>query len=50
MQNLLDQYESRGNPASGPMFATIKETPLSLNNVLNRKALPVPQCLRLRED
>jgi integrase len=40
-QPLLDQFrESRGNPASGPMFGTIKGTPLSLNNVLNRQILP----------
>lgn len=42
MQRLLDQYRvSRGNPASGSMFATIKGTPLNLNNVLNRQILPV---------
>jgi integrase len=44
MQRLLDQYrESRGKPASGPIFATMKKTPtpLSLNNVLNRQILPV---------
>jgi len=42
MQRLLDQYRaSRGNPASGPIFGTMKGTPLSLNNVLNREILPV---------
>ncbi len=42
MQRLLDQYrESRGNPATGPIFGTMKKTPLSLNNVLNRQILPV---------
>jgi integrase len=44
MQKLLDQYRaSRGNPASGPIFATLKKvpTPLSLNNVLNRQISPV---------
>jgi integrase len=43
MQGLLDQYRvSRGNPASGSMFATMKgTTPLNLNNVLNRQILPV---------
>lgn len=43
MQHLLDQYRvSRGNPASGPIFATMKgTTPLNLNNVLNRQILPV---------
>jgi Carboxypeptidase regulatory-like domain len=43
MQKLLDQYRGRrGNPASGPIFATMKgNTPLSLNNVLNRQILPV---------
>ena len=44
MQKLLDQYRAtRGNPASGPIFATMKKdpTPLSLNNVLNRQILPV---------
>jgi integrase len=39
---MLDQFRFRlGNPASGPIFATIKGTPLSLNNVLNRQILPV---------
>lgn len=44
MQRLLDQYRaSLGNPATGPMFATMKTTPtpLNLNNVLNRQILPV---------
>jgi len=42
MRRLLDQFrESRGNPASGPIFGTMKGTPLSLNNVLNRQILPV---------
>lgn len=44
LQRMLDQYrESRGNPATGPIFATMKKkpTPLSLNNVLNRQILPV---------
>jgi len=43
MQRLLDQFrKSRGNPAIGPIFATLKgKTPLSLNNVLNRQILPV---------
>jgi len=41
MQRLLDQYRaSRGNPSSGPIFGTMKGTPLSLNNVLNRQILP----------
>lgn len=43
MQKMLDAFRvSRGNPASGPMFATMKgTTPLNLNNVLNRQILPV---------
>jgi integrase len=43
MQRLLDQYRvSRGNPAIGPIFATMNgKTALSLNNVLNRQILPV---------
>ena len=42
MQRLLDQFrQSRGNPASGPIFATMKGTPLSLNNVLNRQILSI---------
>jgi integrase len=41
LQRLLDQFRlSLGNPASGPMFGTMKGTPLSLNNVLNRQILP----------
>lgn len=41
MRKLLDQYR-RGNPVSGPIFATMKEkpTPLCLNNVF-RQILPV---------
>jgi integrase len=42
MQRLLDQFRlGRGNPATGSIFATMKGTPLSLNNVLNREILPV---------
>ncbi len=44
MQRLLDEYRvGRGDPSSGPIFATMKRnpTPLSLNNVLNRQILPV---------
>jgi integrase len=42
MQRLLDEFRLRaGSPASGPIFATMKKTPLSLNNVLNRQILPV---------
>jgi len=42
MQRLLDQYRPNcGNPASGPIFGTMKGTPLSLNDVLNRETLPV---------
>ncbi len=44
LKRLLDHYrQSRGNPAIGPIFATMKKkpTPLSLNNVLNRQILPV---------
>jgi hypothetical protein len=38
MQRLLDQFRAiRGNPAIGTIFATMKKTPLSLNNVLNRQ-------------
>ena len=41
LQRLLDQFRlSLGNPAKGPMFGTMKATPLSLNNVLNRQILP----------
>ena len=41
MRRLLDQYrKSHGNPAIGPIFGTMKKTPLSLNNVLNRQILP----------
>jgi integrase len=39
-QKLLDQFRiSAGSPATGPIFATMKRTPLSLNNVLNRQIL-----------
>jgi len=42
LQRLLDQFRlSLGNPATGPIFGTMKRTPLSLNNVLNRQILPV---------
>lgn len=42
LQNLLDQFRiSMGSPATGSIFATMKGTPLSLNNVLNRQILPV---------
>lgn len=43
LQRLLDQYRvSRGNPATGPIFASMNgKTPLNLNNVLNRQILPV---------
>jgi integrase len=42
LQRLLDQYRlSVGSPATGVMFATMKGTPVSLNNVLNRQILPV---------
>lgn len=41
LQRLLDQFRlSLGNAASGPIFGTMKGTPLSLNNVLNRQILP----------
>src|SRR5450755_1093359 len=43
-----------GNPTSGVMFATMKRTPLSLNNVLNRQILPVlnacAQCGELEDE
>lgn len=42
LRRLLDYRRLQcGNPTSGVMFATIKGTPLSLNNVLNRQILPV---------
>lgn len=42
VQRLLDQFRfGAGNPATGSIFATMKGTPLSLNNVLNRQILPV---------
>jgi integrase len=42
VQRILDQFRiGAGNPASGPIFATMMGTPLSLNNVLNRQILPV---------
>jgi len=42
MQRLLHQFWiSRGKPATGSIFATMRKTPLSLNNVLNRQILPV---------
>jgi integrase len=42
LRRLLDQYRlSVGSPTAGVMFATMKGTPLSLNNVLNRQILPV---------
>jgi integrase len=42
LQRLIDAYKlSRGNPSVGPIFATIKGTSLSLNNVLNRQILPM---------
>jgi integrase len=41
VQRILDQFRiGAGNPASGSIFATMKGTPLSLNNVLNRQILP----------
>jgi hypothetical protein len=41
VQRFLDQFRlARGNPAIGSIFATMKGTPLSLNNVLNRQILP----------
>jgi len=42
LQRILDQFrKSVTNSANGPIFATMKGTPLSLNNVLNRQILPV---------
>ena len=42
MQRFLDLFRSGlGNSEAGPIFATMKGTPLSLNNVLNRQILPV---------
>jgi integrase len=41
LARILDTYrEQRGNPISGVMFASMKGTPLNLNNVLNRIILP----------
>jgi integrase len=41
MQRLLDQYRLQmANRTTGVMFGTMKGTPLSLNNVLNRQILP----------
>src|SRR5438128_302195 len=42
LARILDVYrEQCGNPTSGIMFASLKGTPLNLNNVLNRTILPV---------
>jgi len=42
VQRFLDQFRlGAPNPSSGPIFATMKKTALSLNNVLNRQILPV---------
>jgi integrase len=42
VQRFMDQFRlSAPNPSSGPIFATMKGTALSLNNVLNRQILPV---------
>jgi integrase len=42
VQQMVNQFRLRlGNPAKGPIFANMKGTPLSLNNVLNRQILPV---------
>jgi integrase len=52
LRRLLDQYRlSVGSPATGVMFATMKGTPLSLNNVLNRQIQPVLNaCVRCEND
>jgi integrase len=52
MRKLLDQYRvSRGNPATGPIFASMERTPLFLENVKNRQILPVLNaCLRCGEE
>jgi integrase len=42
MQQLLDQYRaSRGKPTTGPIFASMKGTPLFLENEKNRVILPI---------
>jgi integrase len=42
LQRLLDAHRMRcGSPASGLMFATGRNTPLCLDNALNRDILPV---------
>jgi len=50
----LSAFAICGNPARGVMFATMKETPLSLNNVLNRQILSVLKaclhCGKLEDD
>jgi integrase len=52
MQKLLDQYRvSRGNPATGPIFASMERTPLFLENVKNRQILPaLNACLQCGEE
>ena len=41
LAKILDAWrEQLGNPVSGPMFPSEKGTPISLNNVLDRKMLP----------
>jgi integrase len=41
LRKMLDLFRLQcGNPQTGVMFATMKGTPLSLNNVLNRQILP----------
>ena len=41
LAKILNSYrEQSGNPVSGVMFASLKGTPLNLNNVLNRVILP----------
>jgi len=41
LQRLLDQIRlNGGNPATGPIFGTMKGTPLSVNDVLDRQILP----------
>jgi integrase len=38
---ILEAHRLRsGNPSSGPLFATCKGTPVSLNNLLGRQILP----------
>jgi integrase len=42
VQRFMDQFRlSAPNPSSGPIFANMKGTALSLNNVLNRQILPM---------